>query len=741
MNFLTRVLRVGTFAIIASLLSPLGAGIVFAAGTNIVPNPTLDVPSSDPTLPANWHQGGWGTNQATFTYPATGPDGSNAAAISIASYTNGDAKWYFDPVAVTAGDSYAFSDSYKSDVPTIVTIEYGMSNGSLQFADVATLPSTGGSSWTQSTSTFTVPTGATALTVFHLLNRAGSLTIDNVSLTQTVTPPPPPPPQDPNNLVPNAALDGISPTDPTLPANWHQGGWGTNQATFTYPATGPDGSNAAAISIASYTNGDAKWYFDPVAVTAGDSYAFSDSYKSDVPTIVTIEYGMSNGSLQFADVATLPSTGGSSWTQSTSTFTVPSGATTLTVFHLLNRAGSLTIDNVSLDHVTTPPPPPPPPPQDPKNIIPNAALSVAAVGDPTSPLSWHKGGWGTNQTTFTYPVAGFNSTSTGIQIQIASYTNGDAKWYFDPVAVSSTANYQYTDYYKSDVPTVVTAQYSMSDGTFTYADIAFPGVAADWTPVTAVFNVPAGATGVTVFHLINQVGTLTTSAFSLKLVPSQALSQGMVTLSFDDGYQSVYDNAKPILDAAGYKATMFIITGPDGLNNQPDYMTTAEVLNLNNSGYEIGSHTQTHPHLPTLTAAQLVSEIQGSKSDLLNIGIKATTFAYPYGEYDSQVVQAVKDAGYVGARSVNEGFNDKSADPFLLMDQHVESTVTPAQIETWIDQALANKQWLILEMHDQNATGDQYSNSPATLQAVVDYLKQRNVKVVTVAQGLQIIKQ
>jgi len=711
-----------------------------AAGTNVVLNPSLETPSlTVPSLPANWNQGSWGNNQAAFTYPVPGFDGASAARVAITQYTDGDAKWYFDPVTVAAGDTYTFTDSYQSDVATHITLAYGMADGSTSYVDVAAPAAS--LTWAQATATFTAPPNAVSLTVFHLINQSGTLTIDNYSLSTVAPPPPPPPPPPPgsSNPIPNADLNAVSPTDPTSPVYWHRGGWGTNQATLDYPVPGPDGSNAAKITLSQFTNGDAKWYFDHVNVTAGDSYTFKDDYQSNVASNITVEYGMANGTMNYVDVAAPAAS--STWAQATATFIVPANATSLTVFHSLSQVGSLTVDNYSLTKNVAPPPPPPPPPPGSSNLIPNADLSFASPTDPTSPVYWHKGGWGTSQKTDTYPIPGFNGT-TGIQTQLTNYNNGDAKWYFDPVTVTANDNYQYSDYYKSDVPSVITVQYSMSDGTFTYADIAFPAAASDWTQVRATFSIPAGATGITIFHLINQTGTLATSHFALMLIPSIALPQGMVTLSFDDGYQSVYTNARPILDAAGYKPTLYINTGPDGLNNQPDYMTTAEVLSLYNTGYEVGAHTRTHPHLPTLTTAEQFAEIQGSKADLIALGMTpASTFAYPYGEYNDQVVQEVKDAGFIGARSVNEGFNNKASDRFLLMDQHVENTVTPDQIKAWIDQALLNRTWLILEMHDVVPNGDQYSNSPATLQAVVDYLKQKNVKVVTTAQGLQILNQ
>ena len=70
------------------------------------------------------------------------------------------------------------------------------------------------------------------------------------------------------------------------------------------------------------------------------------------------------------------------------------------------------------------------------------------------------------------------------------------------------------------------------------------------------------------------------------------------------------------------------------------------------------------------------------------------------------------------------------------MDKHVEKQVTVAEIEGWIDQAIANKQWLIMEWHEQRTDGDTWSNDPAVLQAVVNYVQQHNIKTVTMSEGI-----
>lgn len=209
---------------------------------------------------------------------------------------------------------------------------------------------------------------------------------------------------------------------------------------------------------------------------------------------------------------------------------------------------------------------------------------------------------------------------------------------------------------------------------------------------------------------------------------------GMVSINFDDGKLTAFNNAVPILDRAGLKSTHYIDTG---FFSSPGYVGSAEVLDLQSRGHEIGSHTRSHPDLTKVSPDRLATELAGSRGDLLNIGITAQTFAYPYGYYNDAVVTAVQSAGYIGARSSHGGANGPNQDRYQLKCMTILSTTAEADVRNWIDSAIANKTWLVLLFHDVDATGTTYSVAPQFFQHVVDYVVQKQVPVVTMSQALQ----
>ena len=82
-------------------------------------------------------------------------------------------------------------------------------------------------------------------------------------------------------------------------------------------------------------------------------------------------------------------------------------------------------------------------------------------------------------------------------------------------------------------------------------------------------------------------------------------------------------------------------------------MSWEQVRELADSGWEIGSHTRTHPHLTTLDDHQLEAELVRSRAELEEaLGRPCETIAYPYGDEDDRVAAATEAAGYARAAAL-----------------------------------------------------------------------------------------
>jgi peptidoglycan/xylan/chitin deacetylase (PgdA/CDA1 family) len=120
-----------------------------------------------------------------------------------------------------------------------------------------------------------------------------------------------------------------------------------------------------------------------------------------------------------------------------------------------------------------------------------------------------------------------------------------------------------------------------------------------------------------------------------------------VVLTFDDGYRSDVTVAMPVLRAHGWAGV---------LNLQIGNLVPAQVRRLIAAGWEIDSHTFTHPDLTRVDGARLEHEVAASRTWIRDLyGVPVLFFCYPAGRFDARVVDAVRRAGYVGATTTLEG--------------------------------------------------------------------------------------
>jgi peptidoglycan/xylan/chitin deacetylase (PgdA/CDA1 family) len=152
-----------------------------------------------------------------------------------------------------------------------------------------------------------------------------------------------------------------------------------------------------------------------------------------------------------------------------------------------------------------------------------------------------------------------------------------------------------------------------------------------------------------------------------------------LAVTFDDGFRSVLDRALPILDRLGLPGTLFAPTahiGRPGPRTWPGTdrwlgtphehelaaMSWEELGILADAGWEIGSHTRSHPRLTGLGAGELASELRSSRDDCEQaLGRSCHSFAYPYGDVDRRVIEATAAAGYRAAAGLPERLHRRRA--------------------------------------------------------------------------------
>lgn len=538
-----------------------------------------------------------------------------------------------------------------------------------------------------------------------------------------------------SNLITNPGLESVDTGGD--PVGWQKNSWGDNETEFVYPQAGRNGGSAVGVNITSYSSGDAKWYFDDVAALPGQEYEFSDYYRSDAKSEVNVRYTYSDGSYGYFWLDDLPAS--SDWQMYVKRITVPENVMSITVFHLLSAVGSLSIDDVHLakagDGSVSPAAFPegmvsftfddawysqyenavpildeagidatffivssnvlseqPAPPATGGNLIPNPSLEEVFAGFPEN---WNSNSWGENQPLFEYPVAGRDGGNAA-RVTIDDYVSGDGKWYFDEVPVTGGETYNFSDWYTSDIQSEIVLRHTDSDGDYSYKWIKNLPASPGWKKYEKDITLPAGATASTVFHLLASAGSLTVDDFSF--------------------------------------------TGSQGENGSPDrvFISQDELARMNESGHEIANHTRSHKHLTQVGESEAMDDVVGGYTDMVEMGLPApVSFAYPYGEYNEKVKAIVQDAGHSGARGVDRGFNNLTADKYALKIQQVDRNTSSEDIKAWLGEAAAQNLWLILMFHQVDGSGAEYGTTPDILAQSVDHTQAIGLKAVTMSEGLR----
>jgi peptidoglycan/xylan/chitin deacetylase (PgdA/CDA1 family) len=677
---------------------------------NFIANPSVE--TGNGTTPANWTANKWGTNNAVSTYADGGHDDTKSLMINMSAYTDGDAKWMHDAIAVTGNKAYTYTGFYKSNVETELDLQYTDAEGNVTYAYGQSVPAS--NDWAQTTLNFTTPANAVKVVVMHVIAQNGTLQTDEFSLTESVVLPP----VDDDNLIANGSMETAN---GNMPAGWSSNNWGTNTTQFTYNTTGRTDSRSVTTTVSAYTDGDAKWYANPTDVVAGKTYIYRHYFKSTAQTSAFAAYVDAAGNWSYVELGNIAAS--ADWKLYETNITVPAGAVKATIFHVLNRTGSLTIDDAVM-MVYAP---------SSSAIIPNGSLETA---NGSNPAGWNKSNWGSNTPSYEYVNEGHTGNKS-IKLTVSNYTDGDAKWYFEPIdTLTPGQQYRFTTWFKGTAVPHAVALYLDANGNEQYVGLPSPQTvsATTWTKYSDTFTVPDNAVGVSVFMYVASNGWLQTDDYSIDAYHPNGFNRPLLTLTFDDGWEDNVNNALPLLNQYGFKTTQcYATTFMEGQSQTVLQSARA----FYNTGHEICSHTVTHPMLTTLNNTNLNYELQHSQQYLQGLfGVPVTNFASPYGDYNANVNDAI-DNLYRSHRTVDEGFNSKdNFDIYRLRVQNVLDTTTAAQVQHWVEQAQTDNTWLVLVYHRVANDPGPYDSYISDFAAQLEVIKNSGITVLTTNDAL-----
>lgn len=173
----------------------------------------------------------------------------------------------------------------------------------------------------------------------------------------------------------------------------------------------------------------------------------------------------------------------------------------------------------------------------------------------------------------------------------------------------------------------------------------------------------------------NQIRELSSAGFSF-VPPGFTTGRENITITFDDGFCSNLEAALPVMQELRCWSINYLVADRIGKTSDWEAVEGGEARPLMDeaqirvwlaAGHWIGAHTCTHPRLSRIPRAQAKEEIRASKKKLEDrFGQPIEHFAYPFGDYDEEVVEMVREAGFRTACTMDRGVNDRGMDPFRL---------------------------------------------------------------------------
>ena len=225
----------------------------------------------------------------------------------------------------------------------------------------------------------------------------------------------------------------------------------------------------------------------------------------------------------------------------------------------------------------------------------------------------------------------------------------------------------------------------------------------------------------------------------LFLVAPVWASEAVITFTFDDGSKTVFENGFPVLAKYGFPATFYAIT--DCVGENPWCVDWNQVAVMSKLGWEIGSHSNSHPHMTKLPDDEIRAELDQSIKTLREHGYKALSYASPYGEFDERVMEFVRKRfrSHRRAWGGGNGFNDRdSVDRYDISPIGLKNTMSFEDVKKLIDRAVKERKWLVFLLHTVvKGEPQEYEFSARTLEKVASYINKKGIKVATISGYLK----
>lgn len=530
------------------------------------------------------------------------------------------------------------------------------------------------------------------------------------------------------NLLPNGNFEKFDTSG--LPSGWTLQNSGSF-ATSTSSLPGYVAGKTLKLGIRDYKDGDALLMSPKIALQSRTNYLYKGYYLATTGFDFLVKYYYKNGTSELRLVRSYPYFD-DPWSTVSTAFNTNDNIAAVQVGYRVTGNGWLQLSGLYLE-------------PDDEVYIPRQAsnlpnlLSNGDLGRITnqSPDGWSTYASGNNHAVFSYLTDGIRPY---LHLDMSNAVDGEAKWQYEPLSVTPGQRFAISFDYRSSSLNELVAEYTTQNGPERFDLIDNLTPSASWTHYSTTLEVPAGATSMLVTPVAHKNGSLDTDNYvlnDLTLLGVLKYKRPLISITFDDGWQSAYASGAKLCDDVGFRGTFYV--NPGSIDNDKSFMKKPELQDLKKRGHQIASHGYDHIDMTSINHDELTRQLAAARGYFeKNLGLQNIDFATPYGK-DDQEVQAVIRQHYRSHRGTETGVNTRqNMDPYNLKVIFVRTDTPLSTIQSEIDEAKANNGWLIFTYH-RVENGDNRSEmitSPSVFKQHLELIKESGVEVKTVGAAL-----
>jgi len=220
------------------------------------------------------------------------------------------------------------------------------------------------------------------------------------------------------------------------------------------------------------------------------------------------------------------------------------------------------------------------------------------------------------------------------------------------------------------------------------------------------------------------------------------LDRPVISISFDDFPKSVMENALPLLDQYGWKASFYVAAGLENTTNHLGlHFNRNDLLLLQEQGHEIGCHTYNHLNITELSETRVADELTSNAKSLKDFGITSPlkTFAYPFGE-TSIPRKSLLEHDFSSMRGIMRGIHYNKADLNQVKSVPIYSGPEMSQTLNYISSLRDKPGWLTLFTHDIRENPSEWGCTPEDFATALAAIQASGAIVMPIQKTIDFLK-